>query len=600
MTPSSSAPPPSSKLIITDPNPKSRPKPPPAAPPNCASSSSTTATPPPDKRTRDQPNFSDCHCCGRRINNSNPKDRLQPLDSVWRIVLLCRKCRRDVHSGQTCPYCFRITGASGEFLTCSACERKIHKDCVSDYGNCTPWCYLGVGSDGFRICVDCWVPGLLKNSTRVRGRCENKGGMKDKGEYEVLLENVVKNAKSEVEKKVKSKTKVGKNDTSELMAKKEKDSLKAENSNQSGSFEVAEDAEVAIQLHRAINSSPRILMKSLSDLDVSSIMDWNGLSYKKSLLGKNCTEDQNTGTSIEIVENESMNRLGEIDSCINWTGSNMELQCYKRDKTRKIWQLSEDNHVVSESRPTQPAQVRCNLISDDAKIKCSVSSDVGIPEASIRADGGQNNVHGFSQELVIYRRRRFKRNLFQVNGPIGGSRESSSLNNQGTSFKHESCQIYDGELRVGCQVKSDGTEVIFPSGNCDGDHDRCHLKYCRRATFTKSVSSFLHFSNQNQAYQHTLINSDGGSDKDPDRYNLKYAKRATGTKHNSSFQHYNTLLSENQAFEPALNKSVAGCSMTSDGKLMPQIGTGNQDPDRYCVKYTKKVKSSEIWLNIQK
>ncbi|KAL6560714.1 hypothetical protein OROGR_004273 [Orobanche gracilis] len=517
MTP---APPSSSKLLIlTDPNPKSWPKPPLSASPNCASSSSTTTKPLTEKKTRDQPNFSDCHCCGRRIDHSNPTGRLQPLDSVWRIVLLCRKCRRDVHSGQTCPYCFRVTGASGE------------------------------------VCVDCWVPELLKNSIRVRGRNENKvGAIKDE-EYEDLLENIVKNARNEVEKKVKSMTKVGKNDTLDLMANKEKDSLKAKNSNQSGSFEVAEDAEMAIQLHRAINSSPRILRKSLSDLDVSSIMDWNGLSYKKSLLGKNCSEDQNIGTSIDVAENESMNRLGDIDSCINWTGLNLGLQCYKRGKMRKIWQLSEDNHVVSES-----------------------SGDVGIPEASICADSGQNNVHGFSQELVIYRRRRFKRNLFQVNGPIGGSRESSSLDNQGASFKHESCQIDDGELRVGCKVKSDGTEVILSSGNFYGIHDRCHLKYCRRITFTKSDSSFLHFSCQNQAYQHALLNSDGGSHKEPDRYNLKYAKRVTCTIHNSSFQHYNTRLSENQSFEPALNKSVTGCSMTSDGKLILQIGTGNQDP----------------------
>ncbi|KAL3650614.1 hypothetical protein CASFOL_007017 [Castilleja foliolosa] len=239
----------SNKLLMNDLNPKLRPKPClNTAPPNSTSSSSSTAASPlPEKKNRDQPNFSDCHCCGGRINNTNPKDRLQPLDSVWCIVLLCRGFRRNVRSGQTCPYCFRGTGDSGDFLICSVCERKIHRDCVRNYGNCTPWCYLGVGSEGFRVCVDCWVPELLKNSIRVSGMSENKGG---------LTENVGK-----------SKAMV------------EMDSPNAENLNCGDSTEVVDDVELAIQLHRAMNSSPRItrikpLLKTPSDSDISNIRDW--------------------------------------------------------------------------------------------------------------------------------------------------------------------------------------------------------------------------------------------------------------------------------------------------------------------------------------
>ncbi|KAL0412708.1 UNVERIFIED_CONTAM: hypothetical protein Sradi_1472500 [Sesamum radiatum] len=346
-TPSSSK-----KLLITEPKPKS------VLPPNSASSSSTTSTPPPpEKRTRDQPNLSDCHCCGRRINHTNPKDRLQPLDSVWRVVLLCRKCRKKVHSGQMCTYCFQETGNSGDLFRCSVCDRKIHKDCARDYGNWTPWCYLGAGLEGFRVCVDCWVPELLKNSIRDCGRSESKGGLKDRGEGRDLLEKVVKNAKSDVETSVKMvanakeqtlrRVKGAKNAVDlangvpDLLAKKDRDGSKAENSNCNGAIGVVDDAELAIHLHRAINSSPRILRsKSLvnsSALDVLSIRDWNGLSYKRSRLGKNCGEGQMLGSCANNVEDERINQPGENASRVNASRLNLGLLPYKRDRKRKIW-----------------------------------------------------------------------------------------------------------------------------------------------------------------------------------------------------------------------------------------------------------------------
>ncbi|KAI3448287.1 hypothetical protein Pfo_004952 [Paulownia fortunei] len=621
MAPSSSPSPSSSKkLLITDPKPKSRPKSSPlTAPPNSASSSSTTNTPPLEKRTRDQPNLSDCHCCGRRINNTNPKDRLQPLDSAWRIVLLCRKCRKNVHSGQTCPYCFQETGNSGDFLTCSVCERKIHKDCVRDYGNCTPWCYLGVGLEGFRVCVDCWVPELLKNSIRVCGKSENKGGLKDKGEAKDLLENVVKDAKCEVEKKVKMAAKVKEqglrrakvaknvvdlaNGALDLLAKKDKDSPKAENSNCSGTIEVVDDAEFAIQLHRAMNSSPRILrskcLVNSNALDVLNIRDWNGLSYKRSRLGKNHNVDQKLGTCANSAENERMNQTGENDPCIDFSGLNLGLLPYKRDKKRKIWQLNDDNTVASESRSSQAAELKFNLHSDDARTRCSMNSGADISEASICVNADRTNscinVDRFGQEVVSYKRNRFKRKVRQLNGLVGVSGECSSCDNHRAAFKSEYCQLDDAKLRTGCLVKSD-TKVILPSGSCDADRDRYHLKYGKRATGTKSDSSFLRygtFLNENQASAPTLYNSVAGSDAERDRYHLKYGKRATGTRSDSSFLRYGSFLSENQASAPALNNSEARYSVKCDGELILQNQTSNQDPDRYCFKYAKRLKSSK-------
>ncbi|EPS68024.1 hypothetical protein M569_06755, partial [Genlisea aurea] len=113
--------------------------------------------------TRDLPNFSDCHCCGSRINHTNPRDRLQPLDSVWRIVLLCRKCRHNLDIGHVCPYCFEKIGISLDLCTCVICRRRIHKDCIRKYGRFTPWRFLG-GEVGFSTCIDCWIPQLLRNS----------------------------------------------------------------------------------------------------------------------------------------------------------------------------------------------------------------------------------------------------------------------------------------------------------------------------------------------------------------------------------------------------------------------------------------------------
>ncbi|XP_011092393.1 uncharacterized protein LOC105172586 [Sesamum indicum] len=624
-TPSSSK-----KLLITEPKPKS------VLPPNSASSSSTTATPPPEKRTRDQPNLSDCHCCGRRINHTNPKDRLQPLDSVWRVVLLCRKCRKNVHSGQMCTYCFQETVNSGDLFRCSVCERKIHKDCARDYGNWTPWCYLGAGLEGFRVCVDCWVPELLKNSIKGCGRSENKGGLKDRGEGRDLLEKVVKDAKSDMERSVKMvanakeqklrRAKGAKNavdlanGASDLLAKTDRDGSKAENSNCNAAIGVVDDAELAIHLHRAINSSPRILRsKSLvnsSALDVLQIRDWNGLSYKRSRLGKNHGEGQMLGTCANDVENERINQPGENASRVNvnrlnlgllpykrdrkrkiwWDGLSYKSSClgkncvegqmlgacandvenerinqpgenalcvnvnsrlnlgllpYKRDRKRKIWQLDDQNTVDTESRSSQPADLKFNLLhSDDAGTRGLMKCGADILEASICVNTDRCNscvnVGRFGKELVSYRRTRFRQKVCEVNGLGDISGECSSLDDHRMAFKEsESSGSDDAKLRTGSLGKSD-TAVILPNGTCDLQRDRYHLKYGKR-----------------------------------------------GTKSGSSLLCSGTFLSKNQVSAPSLSNSETGYSAKCDVELILPNGSSNQDPDRYCFKYSKRVKGSQ-------
>lgn len=453
------------------------------------------------------------------------------------------------------------------------CERKIHKDCVKGYGNCTPWCYLGVGLEGFRDCVDCWVPELLKNSIRVFGRSENKGGLKDKGEAKDLLENVVQDGKCEVEKKVKRVAKPKEqvlrrakgamnavdlaDGASDLLAKKDRDSSKAGNSNCSGTIEVVDDAELAIQLHRVINSSPRILRgKSLvnsSTLDALNIRDWKGLCYKRYGLGKNCSEDRKIGTCANSAENERMNKPVENDSSIDFSGLSLGLLPYKRDRKRKIWQLNNENTVVSESTSSQEAELK-NLPSDDARTRCSMKSGADISEDSICVNTNQSNscINGdrFGPELVSYKRTRFKQKVCQVSGLVGVSEDSSSCDGHRVAFKSECCQPDDANRITGCLVKSD-TKVILPSGSCDAEWDR---------------------------------------------YHLKYVKRITGTKPDSSFLRYGAFPSENQVSAPALSNLEAGYSM-NDGELILPNGTCNRDTDRYSFKYAKRVKSSKTGSN---
>ncbi|GAA0151695.1 hypothetical protein LIER_10358 [Lithospermum erythrorhizon] len=170
-SPPATPPPPSSSMK------RLRPKQSPTTRPN-------SSTLPPDedltplKKTRDFPNFSDCHACNTRINNTNPQDRLLLLDSVWRIILLCRKCIKRVRFHQMCPYCCKDCVVD-ECVKCRDCQRVVHKDCVVRYGDESPWLLckreLGLGLDGVFVCVDCWVPQVLNKSIRIVKRKKKVG-----------------------------------------------------------------------------------------------------------------------------------------------------------------------------------------------------------------------------------------------------------------------------------------------------------------------------------------------------------------------------------------------------------------------------------------
>ncbi|CAI9103954.1 OLC1v1002550C1 [Oldenlandia corymbosa var. corymbosa] len=229
-----------------------------------------------DKITRDLPNLSECHGCGLRIDFSNPKARLQPLDSFWRIVLLCKRCFKQVNSGHACLYCFKDTMYSeSDCLSCADCERLVHKDCVKKFGESPPWSYSCRGSSelglelGFSVCIDCWLPELLKSSIRVSRKYKNDNGVAvncDIGEKS--FEEMMKEANYDVKDKIafaeKAKEKALRKAVAAQNAVKlangalhladRKDLCDSANEGDGAN----DDTGLAFQLHRAMNSSPRI------------------------------------------------------------------------------------------------------------------------------------------------------------------------------------------------------------------------------------------------------------------------------------------------------------------------------------------------------
>ncbi|TMW99541.1 hypothetical protein EJD97_002362 [Solanum chilense] len=262
-------------------HPPPRPPPPATATPsktplNCvpiqstnSTSSSSSAFDQFSKRvTRDLPNLSDCHGCGVRINHTDPDDRLLTLDSFWRIVLLCKKCIKCVDSGQTCPYCFKNTDDT-DCSKCRSCKRQVHKDCVSRYGNSAPWSFCSRVEGGLFVCIDCWVPNFFKKSIgdcrkiqkdvlKIQ-HCSSDFKSSEKIAKHANLEGFrkevvvgLKAKNSTLQKAVVAKNPMGLAKSAlESVVKKGKSKGKVVSKD-------VNDAQLAFQLHRSMNSSPRI------------------------------------------------------------------------------------------------------------------------------------------------------------------------------------------------------------------------------------------------------------------------------------------------------------------------------------------------------
>ncbi|GAB2277281.1 hypothetical protein Dimus_011989 [Dionaea muscipula] len=283
--------------------------------PSMADSVITLEVPPPPstkqstqkkRKTREQPNLSDCHSCSRRTNSTNPKERLRPLSSEWRIVLLCKQCYKLVESARLCSYCFSDSGAKesspvagdiDSFHRCPRCERRIHTDCMSKYSAFPPWSFSagaggGVDPRRFSLCVDCWIPKLLDKRSRVdRSRSKRKRGLKvsaescsfgnsrvsDSREKRKLLEVAANEADCLARKKIATAVEATGKALLKAAAAGRAVELAAEALNlvakrrekcgETGAKDFSviddddddDDAQLAFQLHRAMNNSPRIV-----------------------------------------------------------------------------------------------------------------------------------------------------------------------------------------------------------------------------------------------------------------------------------------------------------------------------------------------------
>ncbi|KAF9671068.1 hypothetical protein SADUNF_Sadunf12G0008300 [Salix dunnii] len=205
------------------------------------------------KKTRDQPNLTECQSCSLRISTHK---RIEILYSEWRIILLCSKCLNHVESSRICSYCFRQSSDKTKCFRCCQCKRVVHKSCFAKRKAVSPWSYSSCGGDDFFVCIDCWVPNSVaskrgevcrdskRNSGRVLGRSlEDANCM-----VQEKVEAAVRARELAVRKALTERKAAG-------VARKALDIVA--NNGVAKENNVVDDYELAFRLHRAINCSPR-------------------------------------------------------------------------------------------------------------------------------------------------------------------------------------------------------------------------------------------------------------------------------------------------------------------------------------------------------
>ncbi|RQO98184.1 hypothetical protein POPTR_012G020400v4 [Populus trichocarpa] len=207
------------------------------------------------KKTRDQPNLTECQSCGLRISSHK---RLEILYSEWRIILLCTKCFNLVESSRICSYCFRQSSDKTKCFRCCQCKRVVHKSCFAKRKAVTPWSYSSCDGGGdFSVCIDCWVPnsvaskrgGVCRDSKRNSGRVLGRSLEDANCVVQEKVEAAVRARDLAVRKALEERNAAD-------VARKALDMV-ANNGVVKENNDV-DDFELAFRLHRAINSSPRI------------------------------------------------------------------------------------------------------------------------------------------------------------------------------------------------------------------------------------------------------------------------------------------------------------------------------------------------------
>ncbi|KAJ7968132.1 NADPH-dependent 7-cyano-7-deazaguanine reductase [Quillaja saponaria] len=321
------------------------------------------------KKTRDLPNLTECHACGFRVDVSNGKNRLHILYSEWRIVLLCKKCFCSVESSQICSYCF--LESSGECFRCGNCNHCVHKKCILNYKDDAPWLYSGLGSE-FSICVDCWVPKSVEISRRLmrskKIRKKSKASLETEnskvsngGNSLNSLEAVVKDANCQANRKIEAASRAREEATTKaavarravelannalnLVPKRDEDSVKKYNEMDACKF--IDDAELAFQLHRAINSSPRISktrrLLNTSHIDIPKILGSN----TESLVKAPGSSDSKVLTELKICSDIKL--YENPDNCVS--EPSVSVSGLDRDSSTDMSSLNSDKRIDRESGP---------------------------------------------------------------------------------------------------------------------------------------------------------------------------------------------------------------------------------------------------------
>ncbi|KAF3435006.1 hypothetical protein FNV43_RR22093 [Rhamnella rubrinervis] len=264
----------------------------------------SSSSPPHRKKTRDLPTLSECHACKFRIDMADGKTKLQTLYSEWRIVLLCKKCFARVESSEICSYCFGAAAASEDCFACCECKRRVHRDCFSEYKGAQSC----LGSDEVSVCcMDCWIPkplaswrGVSKDRNGKRKRrtgLESGNSLSDGGDHEGVLEDVIKDANSVVERKIESATKAREKVVKKAVVAKRAIELATNalgfvvKKDENCAEDSVDDSRLAFELHRAINSSPRRILKKLCTVNLSVLSVPKGLECDR-LVRASCSVNE--------------------------------------------------------------------------------------------------------------------------------------------------------------------------------------------------------------------------------------------------------------------------------------------------------------------
>ncbi|XP_010931009.1 uncharacterized protein [Elaeis guineensis] len=215
------------------------------------------------KKTRDHPDLTVCHRCGLRFPFDSPRDRLLPLRSQWRIVLLCKPCLSLLRSACACSYCFEQVeqASSSSCLDCLRCSRRVHRHCIPREQRCVTAQHLDPASF---TCIDCCAIPRSRIAAPTMATMTTAAHSPS-----ISLEDAVINAEKKAEAAAVAKENALKKAVAAKRAtERARDALGAVLVDKKGSPQkpsadsLVPDEELALQLHLAMNGSQRISRSS--------------------------------------------------------------------------------------------------------------------------------------------------------------------------------------------------------------------------------------------------------------------------------------------------------------------------------------------------